>query len=190
LAAASASPPAEDAPSPAIEPPRPATPPDAQARHMRAEAIPPGQQPSAVTRGAISPRPVAPRSPQSALAQAEPPVNRERAAVGEVAGPVRVFVHIADPSQLPTAERIQSRLNRLRIADEPVATPPVRFVRGAPSRTEVRCLKHADCPAAQRVARYLAQTLGAPVAVVDMSATYERDQAVRDGSLELWLQPY
>lgn len=96
-------------------------------------------------------------------------------------------MHISDPAQLPTAERIRSKLNSMRIGDETVGAPPVRFVGGAPRRTEVRCLKRADCPAAQRVARYLAQGLGAPVAVVDMSASYERDVTVRAGSLELWL---
>jgi hypothetical protein len=50
-------------------------------------------------------------------------------------------------------------------------------------------LKHSDCPAAGRVARYLAQTLGVPVAVVDLSGAYEADPGVRTGSLELWLRP-
>jgi hypothetical protein len=101
---------------------------------------------------------------------------------------VRVFVHVTDPAQRAEADRIRLELSRMRFANLPVGTPPVRFVRAAPRHTEVRCLKHADCPAATRVARHLAGTLNAPVSVVDMSSQYERDPRVRPGSLELWLR--
>ena len=102
---------------------------------------------------------------------------------------VRVFVHIADAGQRPAADRLRAELNGLRFGDHPVETPPVRLVAGSPRRNEVRCLKHADCAAAGRVARYLAQSLGGPVSVVDMSPQYEGDPRVRAGSLELWLRP-
>ena len=103
-------------------------------------------------------------------------------------GPVRVFVHVSDPSGLPAADQVRAQLAALTIAGAPVATPPVRFVAETPRRTEVRCLKQADCPAARRVAAYLAQQLGVSVAVIDMSSTYEDDAGVRPGSLELWLR--
>jgi len=103
--------------------------------------------------------------------------------------PVRVFVHIRSGAQLPAANRIRAQLGALRIAGQPVGAPPVRIVARSPRRTELRCLKHADCPAAARLARSLAQSLGTPVAVVDMSPTYEGDPRVRAGSLELWLRP-
>ncbi len=103
-------------------------------------------------------------------------------------GPVRVFVHVSDLSGLADADHVRAQLAALTIAGAPVATPPVRFVADTPRRTEVRCLKHADCPAARRVAAYLAQQLGVSVAVRDMSSTYEDDAGVRPGSLELWLR--
>ncbi len=52
---------------------------------------------------------------------------------------------------------------------------------------EVRCLKQGDCAAAGRIAHELSQDLRTPVAVVDLSRTYEHDGAVRPGSLELWV---
>jgi hypothetical protein len=114
--------------------------------------------------------------------------KHDPAAPATVGDSVRVFVHIADPAQLPAADRVRAELSRLHIGDGPVGTPPARIVAGLPRRTEVRCLKHADCGAAGRVARYLWQELGSPVAVVDMSSLYERDGRVRPGSLELWLR--
>jgi hypothetical protein len=135
--------------------------------------------------------PPAPSSPVRARpASPVPPVATPTTRASAVAdGPIRVFVHITDASQRPAADRVRAELRGLRFAQEPVATPPVRIVARAPRRTEVRCLKHADCAAAERVARYLAQTLGTPVPVVDMSQSFGRDPAVRAGSLELWLRP-
>jgi hypothetical protein len=100
-----------------------------------------------------------------------------------------VFLHITDRAQLPTANKLQAELRDLRIHDQSVATPAVRFVAQVPHRTEVRCLKRSDCAAAERVARQVAKSLGNSVPVVDMSATYEGDTGVRAGSLELWLRP-
>ena len=128
---------------------------------------------------------VAPRA--AAAPQRISPSPTEPALLGGAARPVRVFVHIASPAQIGTADRVRAQLSAISVAGQPVVTPPVRYVAKLPSRTEVRCLKRADCPAARQVARYLAQDLGAAVAVVDMSDTYENDPGVRPGSLELWL---
>ncbi len=97
---------------------------------------------------------------------------------------MRVFIHVTDPAQRPAVDRIRSELGGLN-----VAVPPVRFVRNAPGRTELRCLKQADCAAASRIARDLTQALRTPVTLVDMSRTYEHDGSVRPGSLELWVAP-
>ena len=126
---------------------------------------------------APAPRPLLPAQTQPALA------------APQQGGPVRVFIHTADPAQTPAVDRISSDLRGLSFAGQPVGVPPVRFVQSAPRRTEVRCLKHADCAAAGRIAHALAQDLRTPVAVVDMSRTYEHDASVRQGSLELWLRP-
>jgi hypothetical protein len=117
------------------------------------------------------------------------PARQPALAVGQNGGPIRLFVHITDEAQIPDVERVRSELTGVRFAGQPVAMPPVRLVRNSPRRTEIRCLKHADCAAAAQVARYLAQDLGTPVAVIDMSPTYEGDPSVRPGSLELWLRP-
>jgi hypothetical protein len=128
-------------------------------------------------------------------AEAQPDAARRGSGPGEgvdpaaSAQPVRVFVHIADRAQQPTADNIREQLRGLRAADRTVATPAVRFVAHSPRTTQVRCLKKADCPAAAEVARFVARRLGTPVPVVDMSSTYEADAGVRAGSLELWLRP-
>ena len=105
-------------------------------------------------------------------------------AAAQPSGPVRVFIHVTDLAQRPAVDRIRSELSGLN-----VAVPPVRFVRNAPGRTELRCLKQADCAAASRIAHDLTQALRTPVTLVDMSRTYEHDGAVRPGSLELWVAP-
>ena len=110
-------------------------------------------------------------------------------AAARVETPVRVFVHIAAEAQFAAVDRVRANLSGVRFGGQPIAMPPVRFVQSSPGRTEVRCLKHADCPAAAQIARHLAQGLQTPVAVVDMSRTYEADRNVRAGSLELWLRP-
>ena len=133
------------------------------------------------------PAPILP-SPPTRLAAPVPAQEPIRPAIPTyTGGPARVFVHIADPSQLPAAEEIRSDLGALSVGGAPIGTPPVRIVSSTPGRTEVRCLKHADCQTARRVAAYLARDLGAPIAVVDMSTTYEHDPGVRSGSLEFWL---
>ncbi len=131
-----------------------------------------------VTPAPLRAPPVASRTP--VLAESAPRPN-------EGDGPVRVFVHVSDASALAAADHVRVQLAQLDIEGAPVATPPVRFVADMPRRTEVRCLKHAECPAARRVAAYLAARLGDAIAVIDMSSTYEHDPGVRPGSLELWL---
>jgi hypothetical protein len=141
--------------------------------------------PRAVTSSRATVGRTRPAAPEPALA----PVAREPALAAAGGHPLRVFVHISQSAELPVADQIRSELNGLRFADQPVATPPVRFVASSPRRTELRCLKHTDCPAARRLAPYLERSLRTPVEVVDMSRTYEQDPEVRPGSLELWLRP-
>lgn len=166
---------ARSAPAPtrdSLAPPPPSPPPIVSAKLISARPVyrsprPEPAQPSGVSAGPVP------------LVSAEPVGGR----------PVRVFVHVSDPSHLAEADQVRAQLEALSIAGAKVATPPVRFVADMPRRTEVRCLKHADCQAARVVASYLARRLGAPVTVVDMSATYETDAGVRPGSIELWLRP-
>lgn len=126
-----------------------------------------------------------PGAPEPAL----PTAQRDVGEPVKSTNPIRVFVHITDAAQRPAADRVRAEIKELNFANQPAATPPVRLVASSPRRTEVRCLKRADCPAASRVARHLEQTLRLPVSVVDMSPTYEGDRRVRAGSLELWLRP-
>ncbi len=165
---------AEESPPPTVQSP-PRTPSPAATR-------------SSETAAPVSPAPPPPPSPRQ-------PVSTRTAALGDAASPmpreegsVRVFVHVRDASGLPAADHVRAELANFDIDGAPVATPPVRFVSDMPRRTEVRCLKRADCSAARRVAAYLARQLEAPIAVVDMSSTYESDAGVRPGSLELWLK--
>ncbi len=102
-------------------------------------------------------------------------------------GPIRVFIHVASQAQSPAVDRILSGLRGLSFSGQPVAVPPIRIVQSTPGRMEIRCLKQGDCAAASRIAQELTQDLRTPVAVVDMSRTYEHDGAVRPGSLELWV---
>ena len=153
---------------------------------------PPQQQRQAVASQLpfAPPRPLSRTLPVAAPSRTlPPPVQTDPAPELQRGGPVRVFVHIGDPGQGPAADQVRAELSTLSIAGQPIATPPFRLVQSLPRGNEVRCLKHADCPAASGVARHLARTLGVPVAVVDMSGTYEQDRAVRPGSLELWLRP-
>lgn len=152
----------------------------------------PAPRPPVVPASRPAPSPAPAPAPAPALPPpASPPPASPPPTVALAAGarPVRVFVHIADPSQTAAADQVRADLHALDIAGQAVETPPVRFVPRLPRRTEVRCLKQADCPAAREVARSLAHSLGQAVAVVDMSATYETDPGVRPGSLELWLSP-
>jgi hypothetical protein len=137
--------------------------------------------PAAPIRSGVSERPL-PLAPEPAPA----PMQRTYGSAPQGA-PVRVFVHITDAAQTPDVDRVRSQLSALSIAGQPVGMPPVRLVQNGPRRTEVRCLKRSDCAAASRIARSLTQGLGRPVAVVDLSRTYEDDRSVRPGSLELWL---
>jgi hypothetical protein len=118
---------------------------------------------------------------------APPPPAERKLVAGQNGGSLRVFVHITDEAQIPTVDRVRSELSGLRFGGQPITMPPLRIVQSSPRRTEVRCLKHADCPAAHRIGRYLAQSLRRPVAVVDMSGRYEQDLGVRPGTLEVWL---
>lgn len=174
---------------------RPAAPPSARPQPRAASPslqieLPPSARVQPPPRGLTS-DPAAPgaaptSAPAKAPARDAAPPDRAYAATAET--PVRVFVHITSADQLPAANRIRRQLGALRVAGQAVGAPPVRIVARSPRRTELRCLKHADCPAANRVARRLAQSLGTPVAVVDMSPTFEGDRRVRAGSLELWLR--
>ena len=176
---AQASPPPEPAPAPL---PSPVVKPS-----VVATAAPAPPTRSAPTRSAPTPAPPG-LPPPRAPAPVETPSFAQAAPPPAADAPVRVFVHVSDPSRLAAADQVRAQLADLTIAGAPVVTPPVRFVAEMPRRTEVRCLKHADCPAARRVAAYLAQQLGVSVAVIDMSSTYEGDAGVRPGSLELWLR--
>lgn len=127
-------------------------------------------------------------APRAPVASSEPVPASRPVPASAGSGPVRVFIHVTSAAQRPAADEVRAALGGMSFGGRSVEMPPVRFVAASPGRTELRCLKHADCPAAERVARYLSGRLGTPVSVVDMSRQYERNPQVRPGSLELWLQ--
>jgi hypothetical protein len=136
---------------------------------------------SAATPAAPAPIPVAPAPPRRDHVAARPETE------ADAEGAVRVFVHVAGPDQLGFADQARAELARLQVNGAPVGAPPIRFVAATPRRTEVRCLKRADCRAARDIAADLSARFGRPISVVDLSSTYGDDPGVRPGSLELWL---
>ncbi len=148
---------------------------------IRSPPAPAASTTAAPTRPRVSERlPPPPR----ALA---PAPTRQDLVPAQQGGPVRVFIHVAGQGQGQDVDRIRSQLRGLSFGGQPVAVPPVRLVQSTPGRMEIRCLKRADCAAGSRIAHQLTQDLRTPVALVDMSRTYEHDGAVRPGSLELWV---
>ena len=104
-------------------------------------------------------------------------------------GRARVYIQIADPSQRPAAESVKARLGRSTFNGQLLDAPGVQLVDAAPPRTELRCVKVADCRVAGQLAAYISGFLGEPVSVRDLHALYENNPRARPGNFELWFAP-
>jgi hypothetical protein len=130
------------------------------------------------------------QSPTSVTGPAVTPLTQQAQAAAPVAGTLEVYVQIADASQEDPAKALISRLGASTLGPRAIVARGPELVRNvAVARTEVRCAKEADCPAARDLAAYLGGLLGTPVAVRDISPTYQNNPKAKPGVLELWFAP-